>query len=54
MSGTVLTNSSHLFDITTKEVYVSSIPMPVDAVWCRSKLTWSDFVSDAASDGGDS
>jgi hypothetical protein len=34
--------------------YVSLIPMPVDAVWCRSKLTWSDFVSEAASDGGDS
>ncbi len=54
MSETVLLNPGYLFDIITKYVYVSLIPMPVDDAWCRSKLTWSDVVSEAAPDGGDS
>jgi hypothetical protein len=54
MFETVLLKPGYLFDIITKHVYVSLIPMLVDDAWCRSKLTWSDVVSDAASDVGDS
>jgi hypothetical protein len=49
-----LLDSDYLFDIPTKYVYVSLIPMPIDAVWCRSKFPWSDIALETASDGGDS